>query len=288
MEIKINEKPADITLESEKTIGDVLAGIEGWLSVSGHRLTGFNIDGRDVLLAEIESVFTKKIDSVKTLDVFTSTITQLTAQSLGDLLTDIDRFETLAFDEKEKFNKDWNESAQAKYILQQIPDLFILCINTFASGDVSSNTLRSIAEERLRETDDPFGEFEKMEQLVTDTCIRLVDLPLDIQTGKDEQAARTIQIFSGITEKIIRIYGQLGFQGYLENADNNDDEIRKLINEFTCLLKELLEAYEKHDSILIGDLAEYEAAPKLQNLYKTILDKSCKMAAFNNESTGGK
>ena len=285
MEIRINEKPADITLDNEKTIGDVLAGLEGWLSDMGHRLTSFNIDGKTVSVSEIESVFTKEINSVKTLDVFTSTIIQLAAQSLENLLNDIDQFEKLGFGEKAEFNRDWKKSAQANFISQQIPDLFTLCINTFESGDIFPQTLRSITEERLRETDDPAGEFEKIDQLVNDTCIRLVDLPLDIQTGKDEQAARTIQIFSGITEKIIRMYGQLGFLGYIET---DDDKIKQLINEFTGLLKELLEAYEKHDSILIGDLAEYEAAPKLQKLYQTILDKSRKPAAYNDESAGEK
>ena len=288
MEIKINEKPVDITLESEKTIGDVLTGIEKWISESGHRLTSFYINGKSVLLSEIENVFKKDISDVLTLEVYTSSVTQLTEQSLINLLSDIDQFEKLSYDEKTKFYNNWNESAQANFILSQIPDLFSLCVNTFINGDVSSGTLRSIIDERIRELKYPADEFKKSQQLVTDICIRLVDLPLDIQTGKDEQAARTIQIFSGVTEKIIRIYSQLSLQGYLGEINENDSEILKQINEYNLLLKDLLSAYEKHDSILIGDLAEYEAAPKLTNLYQAILDKIIKPAASGDEDAGGK
>ena len=42
------------------------------------------------------------------------------------------------------------------------------------------------------------------------------------------------------------------------------------MGEFNSALKELLQAYEQNDSVLIGDLAEYELAPRLRSLYAAL------------------
>ena len=39
------------------------------------------------------------------------------------------------------------------------------------------------------------------------------------------------------------------------------------LTEFGAALKELLAAYEQRDAVLVGDLAEYELAPRLRDLY---------------------
>jgi hypothetical protein len=67
----------------------------------------------------------------------------------------------------------------------------------------------------------------------------------------------------------------LEIQGYLPRGEKS---FSKVIGEFGNLVKELLEAYEKHDTILVGDLAEYEAVPKLKELYSVIMNNSRKSA----------
>jgi hypothetical protein len=42
------------------------------------------------------------------------------------------------------------------------------------------------------------------------------------------------------------------------------------MEEFGAALKELLAAYEVRDAVLVGDLAEYELAPRLRGLYAAI------------------
>ena len=43
------------------------------------------------------------------------------------------------------------------------------------------------------------------------------------------------------------------------------------IMEFSAALRELLAAYEQHDTVLVGDLAEYEMAPRLRGLHAALL-----------------
>ena len=135
---------------------------------------------------------------------------------------------------------------------------------------MSIQTLRSIAEEIQREVNTPVDELANIEPILNETCERLINLPLDIQTGKDAAAAGTIRIFTAVAEKLFRVFRQLETQGYLSKPADNKKPAAQLITEFDNLLKDLLEAYEKNDYVLVGDLTEYEVSPKLKELYTTI------------------
>lgn len=266
MEILINGQKADITLENEKTIGEIMSAFEQWLRDSGHRLSGLVIDGETVTSSSLEDSFLKEIKDIKTLDILTNSIAELGALSLLNLISDIEEFDNLTFNEKTNFYDSWKESPEAQFIKDQIPDIFNLFCGTFTNTGYNTQTLLSITEERLREVNDPANELEKTGSIVSQTCTLLIDLPLDIQTGKDAKAAETIQIFTGVSEKIIRLFNQLSIQGLIKEKDT----VYALLNDFNNSVRELLQAYETKDTVLIGDLAEYEMAPRLQELYNCI------------------
>jgi len=272
MEIKINGNLLDFSLDEENTLGEVLANLEGWLSNSGHRIANLSIDGNEVNASMVESAFSKKVESIKSIEIKTIIIADLTSESLQSLLKDIDDFENLNFDEKKNFHDTWKESAEAQYISAEIPDLFAYCVNTFLNGELNPLVLRSIVEEIQREVNEPADELKKIEPVLNEICDRLIELPLDIQTGKDARAAQTIQLFSAITEKIFRIVRQLDTQNYLDKTEKIKP-LTQLITEFGNILKDLLEAYEKNDSVLVGDITEYEASVKIKELYTTILEQ---------------
>jgi hypothetical protein len=277
MIIKINDKPLDFSLDNEKTLGEVFAGLEQWLSNSGHRLSEISVDGQVVSVSMVEEIFKKDIKAIKCLDIKTNVIAEFTVASLITLQEDIDEYEKLNFDEKPKFFDNWKQSAQAMFISEEMPDLYSYFENTFTNGDISILALRSIIEEIQREVSEPVKELVKIEPVLNEICDKLTNLPLDIQTGKDLLAAKTIEIFSAIAEKIIRIFYQLSTQGYLLQIEKAK-KIAQDFNNFKNILIELLEAYEKHDIIIVGDLAEYEASPKLKELYFAILD-NCRETA---------
>jgi hypothetical protein len=262
MEIRINGQIADIKTDTEKTIGEVMSALEPWFAASNHRLSGIEIDGERASSDSIEDFFSRNIDTVKVLELFCSSIAQLSLECILMIHADIEKYESLDFAQKRDFAENWEKSPQAQFASEQIPDILSLCREVF-SGSVTPQMLSSIIEERIREFDDPAGELVKIEALVNEICSRLVDLPLDIQTGKDSRAAQTIQIFSGIAEKIIRVYFIL--------PQSSSDSIKNMIKEFDISVKELLSSYEKHDTVIIGDIAEYEIAPKLQELYAAII-----------------
>jgi ribosome-associated toxin RatA of RatAB toxin-antitoxin module len=277
MIIKINDKPLDFSLDNESTLGDVFNSLEQWLSNSGHRLSEIFIDGQAVSAGMLEEVFKKEVKSINNLDIHTNAIAELAAASLQSLLIDIDEYEKLKFDEKAKFFDNWKERAQAVFIMEEMPDLYSYFKSTFLNGEVAAATLRSVTEEIQREVNEPLKELVKIEPVLNEICAKLINLPLDIQTGKDLIAAQSLQLFTAITEKLIRLFYQLSTQGYLVQIEEAK-KIAEDFGKFRDILSQLLESYEKHDIIIVGDLAEYEAAPKLKELYTNIL-RNCQEEA---------
>jgi len=271
MKIKINGADADIKPENEKTVGEILGALDAWLTGSGHRLSGLNIDGKAVNAREMELSFSKSIDTIDTLDICTSSLSQLVAESLAASLRDIEDFKEAGFDEKAAFSGKWKTSPQGSLLAEQYPELFEWTVKAFSGEGCSPQVLAALYEERLRELRDPAGEMSRTAPLVDDICQRLTEFSLDIQTGKDSRAAETVNVFSGVAEKFFRIYNTLKIEGYpvakitIDNMPIND-----YIIEFSKALKEMLDAYERRDTVLIGDMAEYEMAPRLRSLHAAV------------------
>ena len=285
MKITINSVYADIHIENEKTAGEILAALETWLAGSGHRLSGLSINGEAATADTIDTFFGMEIDGIETLDLKTSSLSELTIESLLNLIQNIDTWESADFEGKKCFAASWDKSPEAGILAEQIPDIYNWTVKTFSGEGENGAELRSVCVERLREFHDPVGEINKTEYAVTEVCGRLEQLPLDIQTGKDFEAARTISIFSAVAEKIFRIFNILKSDDYSAGEITvNDMPITAYIGEFGAVLKELLDAYKQGDTVLVGDLAEYEMAPRLRALYSAMC--SGDTAEINNSIKG--
>jgi hypothetical protein len=273
MKIRMNGVDADIQLETEKNVGEILCALDSWLNGTGHRLSGLVIDGEAADAGSMETCFDRDIDTIGTLDISTSPILDLFAESLFDTMQDIDAYEAAGFEEKSLFAGQWKQSPQALLLAEQSPDLFDCAVKTFSGEGFNPQNLRLLLEERLHELQDPVAETGKIGPLVGEICARLEELSLDIQTGKDARAAETVRTFSGIAEKVFRIYNLLIIEGFpVGEITVENVSVTAYIAEFSTALRELLAAYEQHDTVLVGDLAEYEMAPRLRNLHAAVLD----------------
>ena len=272
MKITINSVAADIQPETEKNVGEILCALDTWLAGTGHRLSGISIDGETVSADSMEACFGRDIETIDTLDISTSAILDLYAESLAHTMEDIAAYEAAGFEEKSLFAGEWQHSPQALLLAEQSPDLHDWAVKAF-SGEGRLQAFRLIVEERFHELQDPAAEMSKTGSLVGEVCARLEELSLDIQTGKDARAAETVRTFSGVTEKVFRVFNVLRMKGFpVEQAAVENTSISAYIGEFSTALRELLAAYEQHDTVLVGDLAEYEMAPRLRNLHAAIMN----------------
>ena len=272
MKIRINGTDADIRLETEETVGEILSALESWLEGTGHRSSGLSIDGETVTADLVETSFARNIDTIDTLDIYTRSVSELFAECLLDVLETINAYEAADFEEKGPLAVLWGDSPAAKMLARQAPALSDWVTKTFSGGGSGPQVLRTVIEERLREIMEPMREIDRASALVAEVCARLEQLPLDIQMGRDAKVAETVGIFTDVTEKVFRIYDILGNAGFPVNEIKVGDlPVADYNSEFKASLNELLNAYEQRDTVLVGDIAEYEMAPRLRGLHAAIL-----------------
>ncbi|MDR2701535.1 MAG: hypothetical protein LBB72_03805 [Spirochaetaceae bacterium] len=267
MDIRINGKPADITLESEKKVGDVLAGIENWLEGSLFFISGLELDGKMYGSSSLDAVFDMPLEEIASINVKTSGWAELMLEALLGLKDDLEFYETLDEAGRDENRQRWEKSATALFLKSNAPELFNLVIKTLEGNFPVSGTL-SLVSERIREIEDPSRELAGSQTLIEEVAKRLEELPLDIQTGKDGRAAETISVFSTLAEKVFRlIFLFKHFGAPLETIEvpvpDGCLNLKDYIDEFSTALKELASAYENNDTVLVGDLAEYELSPRL-------------------------
>jgi hypothetical protein len=271
MNITIDGKQADITIEDERTVGEVLAGLESWLKGSGYRISGLELDGKTAGPDSLDLFFNRELGAVKTMNIRTSSWAEHAAQSLAALRGFLGGLEESAFQERGGLAREWEAGPEARFIGAEFPDLHLMAEKTFAGEGLSPGELGRLVEERLRELGAPREEFEALESGVEAMALRLRDLPLDIQTGKDSRASETLRLFSALAEKIFRLFNLLRIGGFFpENLTVDGSPVREFIGEFGSALKELVQAYEGRDTVLVGDLAEYELAPRLLRFYASL------------------
>lgn len=268
MNITINGKAADITLESEKTLGEVLAGLEEWLQSSGHRLSGLEVDGEKADSFSLDRFFSREVTGIDTLNLSTSSWAELAVEALEGLYGEMESFLESPFGERAALKQNWEECPGGRFLAEQMRDLYQTADQTFSGEGMEPQELQKIIRERMRELEDPRQEIAASGPLVTLVAGRLEELPLDIQTGKDRRAAETVQLFSGIAEKLFRLLGMLKLEGYSpETLTVEGVPIFKYVEEFRSTLQDMTAAYEAKDVVLVGDLAEYELSPRLLKFY---------------------
>jgi hypothetical protein len=301
MKITLAGKPADIILEKEKNLGDILGGIGDWLAGSDYSLSGLRINGETLGVSSMDGALARSLDDIETLDIETSSLPLLMMEALMDTLDTITAYGDASFEERRRIGQEWEETPSASFLSNRIPDIFDCVARSFRGEGLAAQSLAALVEERLRELKDPLPELGNMEILVEGTAKRLEDLPLDIQTGKDGRAAETVQLFSNIAEKLFRIFFLLKLEGLITDAAPTDTvpgevsaevsgevSLTVFIDDFSAALKELLAAYEVKDAVLVGDLAEYELAPRLRAFYSAIKIPAAKYAYVRSNQNGAR
>lgn len=279
MIVTLNGKPFDFTLERERTVGELLSGIETWLEQSRHSLSAFSIDGAEIAAAAVEEACARDLGEIERLDLTALSWTRLYRDALAVSLRTLEA----AAAERDEARAAGRPSASAKiaaafsgspaenFLSGAAADLHRRVVGALAerSVDPSADYASRIAEiaELIAEIDDPRNALAGIRAAIGPLADRLEKIPLDLQTGKDVQAARVLQDLASVSEKLLRLIPILRESGLdFDQAKAGELPFRDYLEELSSALKELTAGYENGDAILVGDLAEYELAPRLRML----------------------
>jgi hypothetical protein len=286
VEIQINNQNLDFTIEEDETLGQVVEDIEAWLN--GTDLVLFSVKHADLelLATPYEQWGSTPHTDVGTLDVTVKHARELAALNLQTILEYLELLEQsirtnngARLEELHSGFSALTESLQKHFPnseqhLQTLIDLF---------GDSQTGQILAWTDERrdqalklidlvysrvsfrLQEYQDPKAALKTLSEALT-VCIEEVsEISILLQTGRDKQAMDTIVRFSELSQNLARLLSSI-FPG------NGNKDLQNFYQDLGKILSELLEAFEAKDSVLIGDLMEYEIAPRLERL-RTILQE---------------
>ncbi len=276
MNIIINGEKIDFTLEKEKTAGEVMNGLTTWLDDSSLLVGGISIDGNQVIIAD-DVWRTLPVGSIVDLEIEAIDIRE---GRIRQLETARDYFVLMNNAAKEKDIESIKELSDGfPDLLRILPHLlgetsspvfspglekklgdagFPLDSNELDHTILTSESERTamLLEVRRRETSDPLAEARGSAAALVAISDKLDDVAVNLQTGKDKLAMDTIIFLTELLQALIRSIAWI----------NGNDEYESVIDDLTGILAELESALTVSDTVLIGDLLEYEIKPRLQEL----------------------
>lgn len=95
----------------------------------------------------------------------------------------------------------------------------------------------------------------------------LKNIPVEMQSGKDAQAKKNIIKLSDVMNAFCStVTWSSLFPEAFGNIKIEDKTLSDFLAEMSPILKDFSEALENSDSVLLGDLSEYEICPRLESL----------------------
>jgi hypothetical protein len=279
MILKINGDKVDFTLEKEAVLSEVVDGVKTWLSTSGYQVTGIAVGAENLLAAPRDRWAAVPISSVAEIDFSASrseeiriehwatarawlgalaqAVSARSLEALHELVSEIpSMFQGL---KKNPFLPAGSEAVDrlAALFAGQTPD----AIRSWPAGQLNAavegiSALRAELARRISEATHPAQTLKTCLEELRPMIGGISEVSLFLQTGKDKLAMDRVIRFSGALQRLLDILPFLP----------KDSERDGLFQEINQVLKQILEAFDSKDLVLIGDLFEYEVAPRLTRL----------------------
>jgi len=283
MTLTIDKNNIDFSLENEKYLNEVISNISNWLSKNQLIVEKLYIDNEDYSNRDLNV----KIDDIRSIEIETLSFTELNINNISWIKYFFQRL-TLALD-------NWDREIllqvndEIPFVLNHLPNILSLDNKTPEYGkneiilellnrynylnckeeSVDKESINDIFEdiilllnERLREFSNPKEELITSIKVLVSLKPDLESVAIYLQAGNEEKAAKVMNTFTHILHKVLRI---LNFNINNVKVTNGND-----LNEFTDglddILNELLDGYESQDTVLIGDILEYEISSRIEKL----------------------
>ena len=269
MKIVVNDQELDVTLQDERTAGDVVDELKRWLAGSGMSIQRFHLDNVDVSEEHRDTWRAVRVEDIESLQVEAALPAERDPQSLVTL---IEYFELLSrnldhgtdsavrdvlaeFGYLEKsvdrvlrvtggVSELLHPIRELKQMLDEGEDLATSDHRT--RGRKAITTILSALQSRLSEILRPEKELEITASLLAEQLPGVSETAILLPQGKDEEAMARIARFSDLVAKFTRLRPEADTESLLSQ------------------LNELVEAFRAKDSVLIGDLLEYEIVPAIE------------------------
>ena len=288
MEIKINEEKINYELENEKSLGEIINVIQNWIYGSGFVIASVTLDNREVKIDEKSDWQNISIEDIRTLSIKINHVSELRAANLKTVSRYLGMLSKAIISSDKKMYRELLTGFP--FMLESLASNYILNKNTDSLGKVIRETpvddMMNLHEDKKKQitqllsriidnTEDALHEIQYPEEAlrsITDklhtSAEEISEVSVLLQSGKDKQAMDYVVKFSDLTQRFFRIITALGDLGkiQLNSIKIQGKKSSEFYHELNDILNQLLDAFHVQDSVLIGDLLEYEIAPRMEIL----------------------
>jgi hypothetical protein len=280
VKITLDGQLLNYTLEGEQNLYQVLSSIAQWLSPQKAEITRITLNGKSIDRWDRKEFENISIGEIDQLDLVTATESEqeyneleillqyfhllkraLEGRQKDSLMEILKEYPHVQPPLEHRLRSVFLSEGSARFPLERAPSTE----GEWKQAEQFVQNTLSLLEARLYELTHPYEACEALIPLLEQTKGEIEHTSVLLQTGRDREAVRNVLSFIEILSKALRILARL------HPLDPRVQEVHRRLSQ---PLKELNEAFLSRDSVLIGDLLEYEIAPKLEellNLMKTSL-----------------
>ncbi len=133
-----------------------------------------------------------------------------------------------------------------------------------AAAKESLDTVKTISLETMSEND-VLHFLQEIANSLPETIAQLLKIPVLLQSNKDAEVSNTVISFADTFKAMQKLVSFCGlFPQKFNNFTIDGQNLSVFFQDFTPVLQEFESSLETRDTVLTGDLAEYEIAPRLQ------------------------
>ena len=283
MEIRVNEQPLSFSLENERTLGEVVHGLERWLEASQLVVCGVRCGDRELLDLPASEWSDTPHAQVQLLEITARHATELRLANLQTLREYLQEVRGFAASPEEHGAEEllrgyplFADSLRHHFSEAEIgaqlaglsalgegarpAELTGLAPESLKGLEAAASGLAQRIDARLRELEDPRAALRSLSGELEAAAAGISEVSLLLATGRDRQAMEAIVRFSELSQRLLALLGPAAVPqlGGLEPP--------VFFGELNRVLRELIGALSARDTVLIGDLLEYEVAPRLRRL----------------------
>ena len=113
--------------------------------------------------------------------------------------------------------------------------------------------------------------FVKLSELFNELSLQMENVPMELQKGNNKEVSTAIR---GLADSIDQFCHVATLATLFPKTFNKPEidgfNFDEFFKDFSPILKDFEEALQNNDSVMIGDLAEYEICPRLQSISETL------------------
>ncbi len=113
--------------------------------------------------------------------------------------------------------------------------------------------------------------FAKLSELFAELAAQMEAVPVSLQSGKNLEVSQSIQKLADSIDQFCHIATLASlFPDTFTSSTMKGINFKDFISDFSPILKDFESALESNDTVMLGDLSEYEICPRLNEISKAL------------------